>query len=205
MPNDPDPGNAEPTAEQRRLAAARINDVLVSFGRKPEGITGWWNTVRFAELGDETPLRAWLNGRRYEVCELVGALQSRSVITALRITENPAMMAYFDKRAASLDHGPLGQVVALQTWAERGNSSDLEVQAVREFVDTARVTPWLAPSVPLPGLSGHSGHEFMSADVPATDVTVLYEHTHASDSPVGAVDLLWVGRRSEASTIGPPP
>ena len=203
MPTDPDLRNAPPTADRWRLAAAQINDVLVSLGRKPEDISGWWDTVRFAELGDEAPLRAWLRGRRYEVCELVGSLQTRSVITALRIVQNPAMMALIEKRVASSDDVPLGEIVALQTWAQRDDPSDLEGQAVRDFIDSAGISPWLAPSVPLPGLSRQANQEFRSADVPGTDVTVLYQHTYQSDSPVGTVDLLWVGHRSEAATISP--
>lgn len=47
-------------------------------GHEPEPITGWWAFQGFDELGGRTPARAWLDGMREEVRQLIASLYDRT-------------------------------------------------------------------------------------------------------------------------------
>ena len=64
--------------EEANEAAGGITRLLVDLGHKPEPITGWWAFQGFEQLGGRTPARAWLDGMRDEVRQLIVSLYDRT-------------------------------------------------------------------------------------------------------------------------------
>lgn len=86
---------------------------------------------------------------------------------------------------------PLGDIAALDEWAERENPRYLTWRAVRGWIAGLADAPWQAPSVPFPELSDPPSFEIRIAEVPGTEgVEVFYKHRFDD----GLVDLVWVGQ-----------
>lgn len=84
---------------------------------------------------------------------------------------------------------PLGDVQALYEWGERDDPGFRLWRRVADWISTELADrPWAAPSVPMfPAESQPS--EIRSVGVPATGITVVYQHHHDS----GRIDPLYVG------------
>jgi hypothetical protein len=83
----------------------------------------------------------------------------------------------------------LGNIDAFRDWIARTNPPRDVRYAVHDWLVELGATPWLAPSIPIPELSGQPEWEVREAVVPGPGgVAVTYVHFYVA----GVTDLLQV-------------